>query len=441
MSVSVFRKTLFAGFLLSSYVLLGCSTMISDDYVMVPVTTEPRGAHVQHEGVTYTTPVRIPVKRGSDNVTLTLKKDGYEAVDFTLKKRISESVAGNILFLYGAPVGVLTDLASKRGYTVHPDELTVVLSQSADKKEISTLPESAPERLLTNGEISISPLADAVKKGDIDKVNYIAANKSLLSQVDPASGRTPLSLAVEAGRLDIAELLLNAGTSPVVHDFSGETALIHAVKLNNADAVSLMLKYKPDLSVSDTNKDTPLHHAAMLKGSAILLQLVRAGAPLEHKNAQGETALFSAAAKGNSGAVDILIRSGADHSVVTALGRTPLSIAAERGHDAVAALLVQKRAALDIPDKTGRTPLMQAVRTKHNAIAVILLIAGVNLNAQDDRGETSLMYAVNNDDTGMVEAMMKLKPDLTIKNRSGLTALDIAAQKGNPAVLSLLKGG
>ena len=61
----------------------------------------------------------------------------------------------------------------------------------------------------------------------------------------------------------------------------------------------------------------------------------------------------------------------------------------------------------------------------------ILLEHNADINLSDHRKETPLMYAVDERNTKIVELLLKYKPDLTLKNESGKTALDIAYNRNN----------
>lgn len=49
------------------------------------------------------------------------------------------------------------------------------------------------------------------------------------------------------------------------------------------------------------------------------------------------------------------------------------------------------------------------------------------------------MYCVQNGDLATVKFLLQYKPDLTIKNNSGKTALDIAKEKNYTEIVKLLQ--
>ncbi|MDA1470040.1 ankyrin repeat domain-containing protein [Brachyspira hyodysenteriae] len=66
------------------------------------------------------------------------------------------------------------------------------------------------------------------------------------------------------------------------------------------------------------------------------------------------------------------------------------------------------------------------------AIRLIKLFAdnGADINAQDNRGNTLLMYAIALRNEPLINEILKLNPDINIKNKEGKTANDIASVYG-----------
>ena len=118
---------------------------------------------------------------------------------------------------------------------------------------------------------------------------------------------------------------------------------------------------------------------------------------------------------------------------------TPLMAAANAQDPKAAKLLLEKKA-----DPSFRTPTQKRSALMYIAaqtgidetsaveIMTLLLKAGARLNDTDDCGKTAVMYAVeyNNSRPAFLKTLLPFKPDLSIKDGSGNSALYIAALSG-----------
>ena len=86
------------------------------------------------------------------------------------------------------------------------------------------------------------------------------------------------------------------------------------------------------------------------------------------------------------------------------------------------------RLALDWFDYVDRTPLMVAVEAGHLAIAARLVEAGADVNAHNEPeiGDTALHIAVANGTLEMVELLLNVGADPTLKGWMWITPLDAA---------------
>jgi ankyrin repeat protein len=125
-----------------------------------------------------------------------------------------------------------------------------------------------------------------------------------------SDGRSPLTLAVHAGRTDRVDQLLAAGASP---DF----ALVDA--------------------------DTPLLGAASRGRREMVERLIAAGAEVDRRGSHRTTALMGAAANGHVDVVRVLLEAGADPRMRSETDRTAVELARGAGHEDVAALIESTR--------------------------------------------------------------------------------------------------
>lgn len=175
--------------------------------------------------------------------------------------------------------------------------------------------------------ICMSMVAKAVA-GDADATK-------LLNQPD-GTGRTPLTTAIEAGKYECVEQLIQSGV---------------------------------DVCASDTLGTSPLGLAAF-KGDTDILRLLlddpRTRSVLDKPDGNGRTPLMMAAIGGSQPCVELLIQSGADLGVIDAAGASALSLAASGGNIEIARLLLDRGAEI------GPRPLEAALRYGHAEVFALL---------------------------------------------------------------------
>ncbi|MCY4644854.1 MAG: ankyrin repeat domain-containing protein [Bacteriovoracales bacterium] len=109
-----------------------------------------------------------------------------------------------------------------------------------------------------------------------------------------AQGYTPLTGALRMGRLDIAQILIDAGADVNLEDGHGVTPLYLASMYGYSDLVDSILGAGADADFSDTDGNNSLHKAAFYGYSDITVSLLKSGADPFLKNMSKETPLKTA---------------------------------------------------------------------------------------------------------------------------------------------------
>jgi ankyrin len=138
----------------------------------------------------------------------------------------------------------------------------------------------------------------------------------------PETRQTPLHVAVDNNRVDVAELLLS----------------------NGADVNA----------VNQPNTETPLH---MVKSVAMAEILVNSGASLAAQNAWLQTPLHCACKSGEAELVKYLISSGGMLDAQDQQGRTPLHYCSAGNRDDIAECLIQCGCSISKLDSDGFSAL------------------------------------------------------------------------------------
>lgn len=150
------------------------------------------------------------------------------------------------------------------------------------------------------------------------------------------------------------------------------------------------------------------------------------------------TALHCAAFCAQESAVRFLLGAGADVNRPNSYGRTALHVAVGcspilDGHHDVIKLLLEAGADINAQDDNGRTALHLGIGKYFTSsaesvfgVAAVLLDAGVGIDVRDRWGKTALhCAAMENDFKDVINLLMERGADVSIKDHSGLTPVEI----------------
>lgn len=279
----------------------------------------------------------------------------------------------------------------------------------------------------TNCFLKISSLAS-------DDQAYVAELKAT---------RTTATIIRQPGKGNIVELSLPeppaaAPGRPAVVTIP----LIEAVKTNDMEQVKALLESSPEqIKASDEKGLTALHWAATDGSVEAVQALLAHGAEVNAKTKGDRTPLHQAVRYGNLTVVKLLLDNNADVNAIDRGGVTPLILAATFQKDAnIVKLLLDHKADVNIIDTFGGNALLMAAEQGSGEEVKMLLNAGSDINVCDKLGgDTALIAAVlHRCPTDVIELLLEKKPDLTVKNRDGFTALEAAKVMGRNDVVQLL---
>ncbi|OQS05671.1 ankyrin-1-like [Thraustotheca clavata] len=138
----------------------------------------------------------------------------------------------------------------------------------------------------------------AVQLGELDLIKCLLnAHANIEATTAPDYGRdTPLTLAVDSGRTDIALYLLEAGSLVIVSNSEAKTPLHLAVENKNKKLVQVLLSKGADLEAANMYGSTPLMVAAVEQMDLSMTKLLLDhNASLVTSNKNGDTLLSLAA--------------------------------------------------------------------------------------------------------------------------------------------------
>ncbi|HEY2773320.1 MAG TPA: ankyrin repeat domain-containing protein [Candidatus Binatia bacterium] len=212
-------------------------------------------------------------------------------------------------------------------------------------------------------------------------------------------------------------LLAFAGRGAADEPGASATPLRDAIDAHERSAFAAAILGGADWHEAGLGDADALVLAAAADSPAAVRYLVSRGVAVDAPGTGGTTALFAAAAAGAVDAAKTLIELGADPDArvqtATAPSWTPLFAAVDNGREVAAGLLLAAPRRdgdrcverVDAIDRYGRTPMFYAALSGQSLLAILLI----------DRGA-----------------------DLSIRDRDGATARDLAEAAGRSDLVSLL---
>ena len=268
----------------------------------------------------------------------------------------------------------------------------------------------------------------AARVGNKEKAREFVAAGANVNAKDRKSGATPLIWAIGGGHLSTARLLLESGADVDASDAWGSTALSVAARNGIPEGSKILLAAGADPDSTDRFGRTPLISASTYQGSAEISQLLlENGASVNLMDQRGWDALTLAVETGRTDTVKVLLKAGANVNRADHKEFYPLSFAAKRGNLDIVRLLLAAGADINAQATYGTTALIWGVYYNHGEIAGLLLKSGAISNLRSKREEILNRWAASPDD---MEALKE----------NGVTALLLAEQSQNTALIEMLKG-
>src|SRR6266478_934455 len=205
--------------------------------------------------------------------------------------------------------------------------------------------------------------------------------------------QTPLHMACSSGKLEVSRFLIDRGLDINSRDSEGFIPLHAASRFGHAEAARLMLDCGSDVNARGEDHWTPLHHASQYGHLDLARLLMDCGADVNAQEADRHTPMHSASYSGHFDIVTSLFEHGADVDSRNDKEITPLYCAATSGFLDIACFLIEKGAALSARNNRGWTPFHTVSACGHLHIVKFLLECGVDVNIRNGNGETSLHLA------------------------------------------------
>ena len=291
-------------------------------------------------------------------------------------------------------------------------------------------------------------LIAAVQAGDIDQVKKIVEElESLQVSIDEKdrSGMTALMWACVAGRVDIADYLLQHKASVNIQadsviDFTliaggGKTALMFACSIGSIELVNLLLSYKADASISNAAGLSALTTAAD-NGKLEVVKLLVELSPSIDVSIKSY-ALYRASIVDHLEVMQYLHEQGAEVNAVYGMESALLSAAKCGSLDLVKLLLGMGG---KVRAMYNFRPLLVALQNGHEEVVHFLLEYGASVHDRDNAGRGALMFAVQGGNIELVKLVINQECEINLVDRYGNSPLMLAVAKDQIEIAKLLMG-
>mmetsp|Transcript_91796 Transcript_91796/g.259188 ORF Transcript_91796/g.259188 Transcript_91796/m.259188 type:complete len:372 (-) Transcript_91796:70-1185(-) len=215
----------------------------------------------------------------------------------------------------------------------------------------------------------------------------------IIAKADPdirdATLQTSLHKAVRGNNVEVVKVLMEHGrANATIGDGTMTTPLMLAAELGKADLAACLLEEEPQLvGAANASGWTALHLAAhgremrkrspkeleLGKFACVVKSILQARAEVDARDEDGKTPLHRAANSGNIETATELLSTGADVNAPCMCRWTPLHYVCQEGHYTCAKLFLDARAEVQRANASCLVPLAVATMENHVKVAQLLM--------------------------------------------------------------------
>ncbi|KAJ8936152.1 hypothetical protein NQ318_010563 [Aromia moschata] len=242
-----------------------------------------------------------------------------------------------------------------------------------------------------------TPLLIASHKGHLDLVNNLLANHARVDVFDN-EGRSALHLAAEQGYLPVCDSLLTNKAFINSKSRNGRTALHLAAMNGYIHLVKFLIKdHNAVIDILTLKKQTPLHLAAGAGQIEVCKLLLELGADIDATDEQGQKPIHAACQNNFSEVAKLFLQQHPSLVMATTKdGNTCAHIAAAQGSVTVIEELMKfdRQGVISARNKiTDATPLQMAAEGGHAEVVKALVRAGASVTDENKSGFTAVHLA------------------------------------------------
>jgi uncharacterized protein len=263
---------------------------------------------------------------------------------------------------------------------------------------------SATSNVLEEGMVK------AAAKGDVAQVRDLLDQGVSATSRHKLTGWSALTAASYHGKLEVVQMLIQAGADVNARDKTGGTPLLKAATVPSGENSSEILKTKAE----------------------IIRELLKAGADPQLHDNFGGSAWEQAVINNHQELIDAF-------EGVKGVKETQMIVAASTGDLSVLKKMIAEGADVNYKDTDGWSALTEATLTGQIEAVKILIDSHADVNMKHQKGWTALMVAAEKNQKQAAELLLKAGADSNIRSDDGATAAMIAMKQGNNDLAELLK--
>ncbi|MEY8329848.1 ankyrin repeat domain-containing protein [Lachnospiraceae bacterium 48-33] len=229
------------------------------------------------------------------------------------------------------------------------------------------------ESMMQTDNRGVTAMHEAAKNNHLEMLQVMIKKGAdvNITQDEPAgAGDTPLHLACSYGNTEVVRLLIEAGADDAIQNINGETPAHYAVKKRRfreeikSEKRAEVIEALSFVDIEDNNRNTPL----------MLLQYLDINTAIQ--------------------VLPVFLKKEADVNHVNQNGDTALLINTQyQCYKGVIKELVRAGADVNVVNKYGSTPLLEALRYGNQEVARFLIKKGADYNHADNSGITAAQLA------------------------------------------------
>lgn len=250
----------------------------------------------------------------------------------------------------------------------------------------------------------LTPLIYAIEQDNKELANFLIENGADLNMAEKEYDRTPIFFSIENKNTNITEILISKGANVNAVDKNGVTPLNIAIKEDgNIDIIKLLVKNKADLNILTEEGDSLIEYAINKNDTDMIQTLVEGGVNLNVAGISSNTPLMTAVSKSLENIVRIfLTKNDINLNAINRNWNTALHMAAKNGNSVIIKMLIDKGANVDARNKQGYTPLHTAVENNNLEAANEIINGKANVEIRADNMKRPIDIAMDKKEDSMI---------------------------------------